>query len=88
MAQNLKTKKAKETKTENTVAQPADIPQITVGDLTTMVNIIDAGSQRGAWRGEELAVVGGLRNKLAAILTVLNPTPVETPKQGEGDENK
>lgn len=46
---------------------------VTAGDLALMVQVIDAGSQRGAWRGEELATVGALRNKLAGIVKALNP---------------
>jgi len=53
---------------------------VTAGDLALMVQIIDAGSQRGAWRGEELATVGALRNKLAAIVKSLNP-PAEVTKE-------
>ena len=51
---------------------------VTAGDLALMVQVIDAGSQRGAWRGEELATVGALRNKIAAIVKALNPQAEET----------
>ena len=51
---------------------------VTAGDIALMVQVIDAGSQRGAWRGEELATVGALRNKLAAIVKALNPPTEET----------
>ena len=51
---------------------------MTAGDLALMVQVIDAGSQRGAWRGEELATVGALRNKLAGIVKALNPPAEET----------
>ena len=50
---------------------------VTAGDIALMVQVIDAGSQRGAWRGEELATVGALRNKLAAIVKALNPPTEE-----------
>lgn len=58
---------------------------VTAGDLALMVQVIDAGSQRGAWRGEELATVGALRNKLAGIVKALNP-PAEETKEETKDE--
>jgi len=57
-------------KTEETTQEGSGV---TAGDLALMVQVIDAGSQRGAWRGEELATVGALRNKLAGIVKALNP---------------
>ncbi len=56
---------------------------VTAGDLALMVQVIDAGSQRGAWRGEELATVGALRNKIAAIVKALNPPAEETKEETE-----
>ena len=56
---------------------------VTAGDLALMVQVIDAGSQRGAWRGEELATVGALRNKIAAIVKALNPQTEETAEVAE-----
>jgi hypothetical protein len=41
---------------------------INLQDLATVVNIIDACSQRGAIKGDELAVVGQLREKFFAIV--------------------
>lgn len=52
--------------------------QVTAGDLATMVRIIDASSQRGAFRGEELETVGALRTKLATIVNALAPATEET----------
>jgi len=52
--------------------------QVTAGDLATMVRIIDASSQRGAFRGEELETVGALRTKLATIVNALMPKQEET----------
>lgn len=62
---------------ENEATQETvDVPSITAGDLSTVVRIIDAGSQRGAWRGEELSVIGTLRNKLVTVLKVVAPETV------------
>ena len=62
------------------VKQEAETPTITAGDLATMVNIIDAGSQRGAWRGEELSAIGNLRTKLAEVVKAMSP---DVEEQGE-----
>lgn len=68
---------AKETTKEEVVADVAEatgeIPSITAGDLTVMVRIIDAGSKRGAWNGDELSAIGELRNKLAAVVRAVTP---------------
>lgn len=51
---------------------------ITNNDIADIVRIIDACSSRGAFRGEELAGVGTLRNKLVSYLqTVTQPEPTE-----------
>ncbi len=79
---------AEEAKAEEVAAMTAgaDLPQITAGDLATMVRIIDAGSQRGAFKGEEMETVGTLRNKLATVVNALAPkTDEEGGETGEAD---
>ena len=44
-----------------------------------MLQLIDVVTTRGAFRGEELATVGGLRTKLAEIVKANQPVP-EAPK--------
>ena len=66
---------------KNPEAPAEEVPTITAGDLNLMVNIIDAGSQRGAWRGEELSTVGNLRTKLAAVVKAVTPA-AETAEGG------
>ena len=51
--------------------------ELTNNDLVDMVKIIDVCSSRGAFRGEELAAVGTLRNKLANYLNSQVETPAE-----------
>ena len=64
---------AEEVKAAEAAEMAAELPQITAGDLATMVRIIDASSQRGAFKGEELETVGALRNKLAVTVNALAP---------------
>jgi hypothetical protein len=46
---------------------------ITINDVIMMVNIIDACSERGAFKGNELASVGTLRDKLANFARANKP---------------
>lgn len=48
---------------------------ITTGDLQVVAQVIAAGSQRGAFRAHELAVVGATFNKVMAILEAQNAVP-------------
>ena len=56
---------------------------ITLGDISTVLQIIDVVSQRGGFQGQELAGVGMLRNKLEAFLRQKSPQQPE----GLGDED-
>ena len=67
--------------TEEAVA--ASLPQVTAGDLALLVKIIDAGSERGAWKGAELETIGAVRSKMAAIVQTV--TPVQNTNDGEED---
>tara|TARA_E500000081_G_scaffold152991_1_gene186402 strand:- start:3183 stop:3461 length:279 start_codon:yes stop_codon:yes gene_type:complete len=51
---------------------------INLGDLSTLLQIIDVVSQRGGFQGQEMAGVGMLRNKLETFLRQKGP------KQPEG----
>lgn len=56
---------------------------ITLGDISTVLQIIDVVSQRGGFQGQELAGVGMLRNKLEAFLRQKSPQQPE----GLGDQD-
>ena len=66
---------------------------LTVQDLAGVVSIIDVCSARGAFKGEELAGVGRLRETFLAEVkeqqpdAVQAPVGVETPVQTTEDEN-
>jgi len=64
------TKNTEEQKVQE--VQPQSL-QITAGDLALMVKIIDAGSERGAWKGEELGTIGAVRTKMVAIVRSVAP---------------
>ena len=48
---------------------------ITLGDLSTLLQIIDVCSQRGGFQGQELAGVGMLRNTVETYLRQNAPQP-------------
>ena len=54
-------------------------PTIDINDLVAVVQLIDVCSTRGAFRGEELAMIGGLRTKLSEIVKANQPAP-DAPK--------
>lgn len=48
-------------------------PTINLNDFVVVVNIIDACSQRGAFKGDELSAVGQLRDKFALFIKANTP---------------
>lgn len=59
---------------------------ITLQDMVMMVNIIDACSERGSFKGNELMPVGQLREKLAAFVKA-NQKPEENTAATENGES-
>ena len=66
-------------------------PNLNIGDLQSIVKIIDACSERGAFRGNEMASVGAVRDRIAAFAEANTPVPEETNEDEidipEGPEN-
>jgi hypothetical protein len=58
---------------------------ITLGDISTLLQIIDVVSTRGGFQGQELAGVGMLRNKLEAFLRQKGPKQPEGVGEGAVD---
>jgi len=67
---------------EVNVAAEEAAPQLTLGDISTMVQIIDLCSKRGGFEGQELEAVGGLRSRVVKFLEANQPKDGEAP---EGD---
>lgn len=65
----------------NAAAEEA-APQLTLGDIATVVQIIDLCSKRGGFEGQELEAVGGLRSRVVKFLEANQPKEGEAP---EGD---
>jgi hypothetical protein len=72
--------------TEETVQAETAAPALGLNDLSSMLTIIEVCSSRGAFRAEELAVVGTLFNKIQAFVKSYEPTaPAEADKKPEID---
>ena len=64
-----------EVATEETVAESPAAPGLSIGDMATLKSIVEVASTRGAFRAEEMEVVGRTYNKLAAFVTAAIPQP-------------
>lgn len=53
-------------------------PQLPLNDLELTVELIDLCSARGAFRGTELTLVGGLRDRLSAFLAAAKAATEQT----------
>ena len=62
----------------NAAAEEA-APQLTLGHIATMVQIIDLCSKRGGFEGSELEAVGGLRSRVVKFLEANQPKDGEAP---------
>lgn len=60
-------------------------PSLTIQDLILVAQIIQLTSQRGAYRAEEMANVGGLYNKLIAFLQSVGAI---SPAEAQSQENQ
>ena len=63
------------------MAEKKETPQIGVADLEAVVQIIDACSQRGAFKGPELASVGNVRNRIDEFVKANKPAEPEASEE-------
>jgi len=62
-------------------------PQLTVQDMITLKSAIELGTQRGAWRANELTAVGSVYERLSAFITSIMPAKEENTDQGEKSDD-
>lgn len=67
------------------VEEAAEV-NLSLGDISAMVSIIDICSKRGAFEGSELETVGTLRSRIAAFVAQANPPEEEVDADPEGRE--
>lgn len=70
---------------EVTQTQTNEPVQLTLGDLQTVLNVVDLASSRGAFRGEELKTVGENYEKIKKFLTMISEAQKE---KEEADANE
>jgi hypothetical protein len=80
-----------ETGTVTTETAPVQGTGLGVNDLKLMARVIQVSAERGAFKADELQVVGGLYNRTIEFLRATgNLDPVQAPEGGEapaeGDE--
>ena len=63
-----------------------EAPQLNIGDLVSMVKIIDACSERGAFKGNEMASVGAVRDRIAAFAETNQPVEESNEDLGDTDD--
>ena len=61
-----------------------EAPQLNINDLMSMVKIIDACSERGAFKGNEMGSVGAVRDRIAAFAEANQP--VEQPQENDNED--
>ena len=81
MTEETKTQ-APATEAPKSEAPKAGAPDLTVQDLQALKAIIDVASQRGAYKPNEMEVVGRTYNRLDTFLQAITPKQ-EAPKEGE-----
>ena len=77
------------TQTNETETDLEAVSNLTITDLVVMRNIIDLASTRGAFKGEDLTVVGDVYNKLSSfiekIASALKTDEVEGASEKQSD---
>lgn len=69
---------------ENTTETNEETPGLSLQDLSSVIQIIDLCSQRGAFQGSELEAVGGLRGRFQAFVAANAPAEeAEEAEEGE-----
>jgi len=63
---------------------PAAVVGLTLQDLRVLAGSIELGAQRGAYRAQEMEVIGSTYNKLAKFLEANAPKEEEAPASTEG----
>jgi len=79
-----------ETTVDTTTAEEAEAQgqvSLGIGDLASVVQIIDVCSQRGAFQGSELEAVGALRGRIQQFVKANAPEEEQTnEEEGSTDE--
>ena len=72
--------------TETQGAEEAQAPQLGLGDLAAVIQIIDVCSKRGAFEGTELESVGAVRGRIATFVQANAPQKEEAEGEAAAEE--
>jgi hypothetical protein len=61
---------------------------LSIGDLKNLATVIDVASTRGAFRANEMAMVGMVYNKLQSFLAKVSPPEKKEDDTKKSDEKK
>lgn len=73
---------AEEKKQDEPIVDPnqqVGVGDLNINDMVLLKSMIELGSQRGAWRANELSVVGTVYEKLSKFVASLVPATTEAP---------
>lgn len=56
-------------------------PQLGIGELAAVIQVIDVCSKRGAFEGSELETIGALRGRIAAFVQANTPAQEEAAEE-------
>jgi hypothetical protein len=73
---------------DETATEQAPPENLTLRELDQLAQVIDLGSQRGAFRAGELEVVGSLYNKLVSFLSYVQAQQEAAAEAAEGAETE
>jgi hypothetical protein len=69
-------------------SEAANAVGLNIGDLAGLRQIINVAAQRGAFRAEEMEVIGRVYNKLNAFLNSLSPAQEEAAAEETTEETE
>lgn len=66
-----------------------DTPNLTLNDIVSMKNLIEAACSRGSFKAHEMSSVGDLYNRITAFIEASSSqlAAEQAPPQSQGEEN-
>jgi hypothetical protein len=61
--------------------------QLTIGDMASLVQLLDAACTRGAFKGAEMRTVGVIYEKLTYFVEQSTAQLQQQPQQAQGEQN-
>ena len=68
--------------TDTTEISTPTPPAVTISDIAFLVQVVEIVAQRGAFKAEELSVVGAVYDKVKAFIVANTQQPAPQPEEG------